>query len=446
MVLRWNRRLGRVSVSLLACQIAVGGWPLPAGAAPAVGLVVSSPDDEFLDELERDAVRFFLDHAHPKTGLIDDSTSPGSPASIAAVGFGLTALCIAHRRGWVSYDEAYRRVLMTLKSFKRILENEHGFYYHFVDPQTGERVWSSEVSSIDTGLFLAGALTAAEYFEGTEIEQIGRYLYRRADWRWLLNRNGLLSMGWKPESGFLSGSWDWYNEGLLLYALAIGSPTYPIPTSSWEKWRRVQRSYGGYPVVYSYFGSLFTYEYPQAWIDFRSLHDGTVNYWENSVSAAKANRRFCLDQASEHQAYREGYWGLTAGDGPQGYRGYGAQPAEVVLHDGTINPSGMIAAIPFVPEDAIRSLRALRQAYGGLAYGEYGFRSGFNPDKRWWSRTYLGIDLGVSLVMIENFRTGMVWSYFMRNPAIGQWIAQCDLGRSRAQEAPTSAEGKPAGG
>lgn len=407
--------------------------PAPLAAQPLATDTLSAEENAFLDQLQYDTVQYFWDYADPKTGLIPDSSQANAPSSIAATGFGLAALCIADSRGWIRHQDAYRRVLAALKTARR-LKQYHGFLYHFVDMRTGQRAWQSEISSIDTALLLAGALFAGEYFKGTEVDRIAQELYERVDWPWMLNpRTGLVSMGWKPEEGFLKVDWDWYNEGLLVYALAIGSPTHPIPPATWFKWRRAKGSYGGYEVVYSYFGSLFTYEFAQAWIDFRNLYEGSLNYWQNAISAALANRQFVMDQAAQHRGYGEYSWGLTAGDGPEGYKGYGARPAEVLMQDGTINPYGMVAALPLVPHVAVESLQWLKRTHGRRVYGRYGFVSGFNLERDWWSRHYLGIDQGISVVMIENYRTGLVWRQMMRHPAIARWAQRClrDLGAAQ---------------
>ncbi len=397
----------------------------PACGVFAAGGKAADPDEAFIDKVEKDTFRYFWDMADPDTGLIADNSSSGAPCSIAATGFGLAALCIAHSRGWITYDEAYGRVFKILKTFKNTLKSEHGFYYHFVDMKTGKRAWNSELSSIDSAIFFSGALFAAQYFKGTEVERLAGHLYSRADWPWMMNGGKLLCMGWTPEKGFLGAYWDWYNEGLIAYILAIGSPTYPVPVESWKAWRKPVGEYGGYKVVYSYFGSLFTYQFSQAWVDFRNINDNGINYWDNSVNAIKANRKFCLDNASSHKGYGEDGWGLTAGDGPGGYKGYGARPAEHIVQDGTINPYGMAASMPFCPDISKRSLKSLYGKYGDRIYGQYGFKAGFNLDKRWWSNSYIGIDQGITVLMIENHRTGMVWDYFMRNSCVRSWMESC---------------------
>ncbi len=381
-------------------------------------------DEAFLDKLEHDAFNYFWQEVNPSNGLIRDSTSPGSPCSIAAVGFGLVSICIAEKRGWIDRRDAYNRVLTTLKTFYEGLQTEHGFFYHFVDMNTGKRAWNSELSSIDTALFISGALFCGEYFKGTKVDQLARLLYRRVDWNWMLNGKDILCMGWKPESGFLPYYWDSYSELILLYALAIGSPTHPIPQSSWRAWKRQVGSYGDHTLVYSYTGSLFTYMYSHAWIDFRSLMDGDINYWENSIKAIKANRQYCINNKDKFSTYDEDCWGLTASLGPDGYKAYGAKPG-LGLHDGTVAPSAVLSSMPFYREHAMRAARSMYEKYGDRLYWKYGFKDSFNLARDWWASDYLGIDQGITVLMIENARSGMVWDYFMKNDAIKKWYLKC---------------------
>ncbi|MDP3790565.1 MAG: glucoamylase family protein [Candidatus Omnitrophota bacterium] len=397
----------------------------------------ASPDEEFLDKLEYDSILYFVRENNPANGLIKDSSRPGSPASVASVGFGLTAICIGESRGWIVKKDAYDIVLKTLKTFRDTVPNEKGFFYHFLDMRTAQRAWNSEVSSIDTALFLAGALFAGEYFKGTEIEDVARELYERVEWPWMLNGKKVLCMGWKPEEGFLWYYWDSYSEAMILYALAIGSPTHPIPAECWFEWARPVDSYGDYSIVYCSTGSIFTYQYSHAWIDFRQIFDGDINYYNNSVNAVKANRQFCFDNAASHKSYSENSWGLSACLGPDGYKGYGAKPG-AALNDGTIPPYGMAGSIVF---DPIASLGGLKNLYTNhnFLYGKYGFKDAFNTDKGWWAEEYLGIDVGICAVMIENYRSGLVWSSFMELPAIKNWVSKCFYKvRSRVSVCPIS--------
>ncbi len=378
------------------------------------------PDEKFLDRVEKDTFSFFWNEANPKNGLIRDSSNRFAPSSIASVGFGLTAICIAHHRGWITYEEAYSRTLKALITFRDRVPHEHGFFYHWVGMKTVRRAWSSEVSSIDTALFLAGALFAAEYFKGTKIERVAFSIYERVDWPWMLNEKNVLCMGWKPEEGFLPYYWNTYNELMIIYALAIGSPTHPINPAMWNNWKRPIGEYKGYKLVYCVTGSLFTYQYAQAWIDFRDLDDNGVNWWRNSIEATKANRQFCIDNKDKFKTYEENVWGVTASSGPGGYKGYGAKPGNG-FNDGTICPAGAGGSVAIAPKISISALKYMYKKYGKKIYGKYGFKDAFNIDKNWFSNEYIGISEGIILLMIENYRTGLVWEYFNRSQPIRKW-------------------------
>ena len=310
------------------------------------GDVISSPkdssnpakltDDEFLELLEHLAFQYFWNEANPANGLIKDRANNFEDdsydvSSIAAVGFGLTALCIGKENEWISYDAALERVETTLRFFYEDMPHEHGFFYHFVNIRTGERVWNSEVSSIDTALFLAGALTVAQCFPDTEASNLANAIYERVEFDWMLTDGGalpnslLLNHGWKPEEGFLPYRWDSYNELMILYILAIGSPTHPIPTESWSEWARPTIEYEEY-ITFAQ-GPLFTHQYSQAWIDFRDKEDVLgFNYFDSSIGATLANRQFAIEEQNNCRTYEEHVWGLTACDGPDGYKAYSAPP------------------------------------------------------------------------------------------------------------------------
>ena len=383
-------------------------------------------DNAFLDKLEYDSLLYFAGEANPANGLIKDSSRPGAPCSVAVVGFGLSALCIGESHGWIDRAQAYDRALKTLLTFRDKVSTEHGFFYHFLDMRTGSRTWNSELSSIDTALFLAGALFAGEYFKGTEVESVAKELYDRVDWPWMMNGRKVMCMGWTPEGGFLPYYWDSYSEAMILYALAIGSPAHPISPDAWHEWSRPADTYNGKKVVYCYTGSIFTYQYSHAWIDFRRLGADAsgIDYYDNSVNATKANRDFCIDNASKYKTYGEDCWGITACLGPAGYKGYGAKPGEG-MHDGTIAPSGMAGSIVFDWQESLRGLRYLYDNYKKFLYGKYGFKDAFNLDKDWWAEEYLGIDVGITVMMIENYKTGLVWNKFMHLEPIRRWVELC---------------------
>lgn len=385
--------------------------------------VSEQPVEEIsLEEIERRAVMYFWEQANPENGLIKDRSTKDSPSSIAAVGFGLTALAIGAERGWLGKDEVYDRILTTLCFFRDSAEGEHGFFYHFLDMETGKRYrWPdgnlSELSSIDTALFLAGALFAGQYFRGTEVEQLAQELYKRVDWVWMLNGGDTLSMCWTPEDGFCDTRWADYSEHMIMYLLAIGSPTHPIPPEIWDAWKRPVENRYGLQYIHNPKESLFVYQYSHAWIDFRDKHDKYADYWQNSINAIKANREFVLQHMDQYSTYEPNIWGITAGDGPDGYKNYGAAPGN---HDGTIAPYGMIASMPFVPELAQKGVETLAEKYADKIWGKYGFTSAFNVDRNWYSTQWIGIDEGIIALMLENYQSGFVWELFMQIEAIQQ--------------------------
>ncbi len=388
---------------------------------------VTEEDRALLKKIQEDSFRFFLIHTDPETGLTYDSSRSGSPASIAATGFALASFAIGSAHGWLSYKEAYEKIEKTIDTLESKAANENGFFYHFVDAKTGKRVWSSEISSIDTALLMAGLLLAVSYFNGTGLETRAKKLYDRVKWNWMLNGSLLFSHGWKPNTGFLPYYWDMYSEHLILQALALGSETHPVPKEVWREWRRDTDIYNEREIVYSYTGSLFTYQYSHAFIDFRNLNDAGINYFENSKHASLANQEFCISHQNEYQTYQNHIWGLSASLGPDGYQAYGAQPGEG-LHDGTIASHAAISSIVFTPAESMATVRALYERYGEKLYGPSGFRDAFNLDRNWWASEYLGVDQGIIVLMLENFlNDGAVWKRFMKLNMIERWTERADL-------------------
>jgi hypothetical protein len=371
-------------------------------------------DAALLDAVARASFDFFWLEANPENGLIKDRSTAESPSSIAAVGFGLAAIPIGIDRGWISHEEGYERVLTTLETFANGgVEGEHGFFYHFVDMQTGARVWESELSSIDTALFIIGALTAAEYFPDTDVETLANQVYEAIDWQWMMNERDMVSMGWKPEEGFLSATWDHFDESILLYVLAIASPTHPAPVSMWAEMRRPVDKVLEY--IYLPSEPLFVYQYPHAFLDLRDKEDAFANYFNNTRIACERNRNFSINHAEDFETYQNGIWGISASDGPEGYRAYGAAEG---YHDGTIAPYASISCLPFTPEYAFESMRAMLSNYGSQAWQEYGFVSAINAEENWYSTEHIGIDEGDTLLMIANYQDGFVWNLLMQNEAI----------------------------
>jgi hypothetical protein len=370
---------------------------------------------------------FFWEQANteansPGYGLIRDRY-PGSPgvASMAAVGFGLTAYLIGIEKGYISYDEGYERVDKTLDTLLA-LEREEGFFYHFVDMKTGKRAWNSEVSNIDTSILLMGVLSAGEYF-GDEIETKAKQLYDGVNWPWFIDESrNMFYMAYRPEKGF-EGHWDFYAEQLMLYILAAGSDTYPVGDATYYGFRRHAANYGaGRPFIHSWFGSLFTYQYSHAWIDFREYTDKErVNWFDNSVAASLAHVQFATDMDEQYLTIGPNAWGLTACDGPSGYNGlYGAPPSgydnQQHLVDDTVPPSGAIGSIIFLPDQAQQAMLNY-YSYDELK-GQYGFQDAYNLSEEWFAPDVIGIDKGITLLMLANHQNSMVYEVMMQNENI----------------------------
>ncbi|MFN7948512.1 MAG: glucoamylase family protein [Blastocatellia bacterium] len=422
----------RVNVIWLATIVALllAGFPHGQIVAQASGHRLSRQDEAFLEDLSRRSFRYFQEQSDPHTGLVlDRARTDGSEhdeahrntASIAATGFGLTGWCIAAERGWVSRQQARERVRATLKFFAEKAPHEHGWFYHWMNWRTGERVWKSELSSIDTALLMGGVLTARQYFrDDAEIPRLATKIYERIDFNWM--RNGhpfLLSMGWHPESGFLKSYWDHYCELMILYILGIGSPTHPLPPESWYAWRRDEMKYKGYEYI-GWHDPLFVHQFSHAWIDFRGRRDNRApftDWFENSVIATRAQKAFCLDLAKEFPGYTENIWGITASDSAKGYVAWYGPPRHPAI-DGTVVPCAAGGSLMFTPDITLPALRAMKQQFGDKIYGRYSFTDAFNPNNGWINPDVIGIDLGITLLSAENLRSGNIWKWFGRNAEI----------------------------
>lgn len=422
----------RFSCLLLLIALLTGS-PLSA-AAQARAQASASSDQSFLEDLSRRSFRYFQEQSDSSTGLVlDRARTDGSvhdeihrnTASIAATGFGLTAWCIAAERAWVGKKEARKRVRNTLYFFADRAHQEHGWFWHWMNWRTGERVWRSEISSIDTTLLLGGVLTARQYFhDDKEIVRLATKIYDRVDFQWMLNGDAhLLSHGWHPESGFIKNRWNDYSEEAMLYLLAIGSPTHPIPPESWQAWRRDWITYGPYKYL-SAPAPLFIHQYSHAWVDFRDRREAlspNVNYFENSIAATRAHRQFCLDMAKEFPGYSENIWGISASDSAKGYVAWGGPPRHPAI-DGTVVPYAAAGSLMFTPDISLPALREMRQKFGDKIYGRYGFVDAFNPSINpnggWVNPDVIGIDIGITLLSAENLRSQFIWRWFMRNREI----------------------------
>jgi hypothetical protein len=381
--------------------------------------VLTADDDHFLNDLEYSNFRFFWEQSNPLTGLIKDRANIRSGdrnilASIAATGFGLTAICIAERRGFVPATQARDRVLATLRSLWDWQPNHRGFYYHWLNIDTGERVVDSEVSSVDTAILLCGVLMCKSHFVDEKIVRYATQIFNRVEWSWLSEDTPLLPHGWTPEMGFLPYRWDFYSELMMMYLLGLGSTTFPLDENTWNVWKRLTFEFDGIRYIGSY-APLFIHQYSQAWFDFRGKHDRYADYFENSIRATDVHRRFCLDLAKQFPDYSNDLWGITASDSEHGYVVWGGPP-ETGPIDGTVVPSAAAGSLPFQPQATMRVLRTIKDRYGAGAWSRYGFVNAFNPLKNWYDTDVVGIDTGITMLMAENVRTGFVWETFMKNP------------------------------
>jgi len=423
-----SQGITRRSATRLIAGSVLTGLALPslteklAFAAPRPG-VLNPADTAFLDEMERQACLYFYEQADPYTGQVLDRANnrasggqidPRFASSIAATGFGLTALCIADSRKYLPADHIRRRVLTTLQFYLRPMPTEHGFYYHFNDVKTGLPLLNIEVSPIDTSILLCGILTCRAHFKDPKITDLATQIYNRVDWPWMLNSGKTFALGWLPATGFLTPRWDHYAEMMMMYLLAIGSPTHPIDPSFWSNFSRPRVRFDKFNFISGH-DPLFIHLYSHAWFDFYRKRDAFADYFSNSITAVRAHKAFCL---SLNRGYTDDYWGVTASDWMHGYAAWGGPPLMGPV-DGTVVPCATAGAMPFLPNDCLRVLRSLKEKFGEYAWGRYGPCDAFHPALAWYDADVLGIDLGISLLMMENFRSGFVWSTFMQNPEPG---------------------------
>lgn len=422
---------------LLSCFVLFSASTVPAQRT-------LSPDDEvFLNDLQQRLFKYFWEQADPQTGIVPDRARADGSAldenhrnvgSIAATGFGLSALCIASERRWIDSAQAIERARNTLRFFADRAFHQRGWFYHWIDTKTGERRWNSEISSIDTALLLGGVLTVRQCFaRDSEVVRLADKIYRRVDFRWMLNGHPLLlSHGWKPESGFLHPRWDTYSEDMILYLLAIGSPTFSISPRSWYALWKDRYRYAGYSYFTTIGVPLFMHQFSHAWVDFRGRRErqgDRIDYFQNSVNATLAHRIFCMNLAHTFPGYGPDIWGITASDSAKGYLAWGGPPRDPDI-DGTVVPAAAGGSLMFTPGLSVKALRRMREKFGDRIYGQYGFVDAFNPNNGWVNPDVIGIDQGIILLSAENARTGAIWRWFMKNPEIPLAMRRVGLGRS----------------
>jgi hypothetical protein len=415
------------------------------------------PDDSLLDRLQRAAFDYFPQTMNPANGLVADNSRANSPVSIAVVGFALSSYPVAVERGWLARPEAVKRSLAALRFFRDSDQSGgpestgyKGFYYHFLDFQSGARVWRSELSMIDTALLIAGALTASMYFDSNtaeeiELRKIADMLFCRIDWRWAQDGGETLRQGWKPECGFLHYGWEGYNEAIVLYVLALGSPTHSLEGHCYHAWTATYQWENVYGYDFLYGGPLFVHQFSHAWIDFRGIKDPFMrekrcDYFENSRRATLVQREYAQRNPNEFAGYDQHCWGLTACDGPSDELsdmageprrvfGYAARGVPYGPDDGTIAGWAALASLPFTPDIALDAVRHMHLRYPEML-SESRYASSFNPglasvDHRVWvSPGKFGLDQGIVVMMLENYRTGLIWRLMRDCPPIRAGLRQ----------------------
>ena len=474
-------------MALAGCQKAVEtNVEAPVAPASAGKATATKPElPPLFNDIEHRTFRFFWDTTNPDNGLTPDRHPSRPFSSIAAVGFALTAYPIGIENQWISREQAVERTLVTMKFFRDLPQGPQalgmggykGFYYHFLDMETGHRnKVGVELSSVDTGLLMMGMLFAQSYYDRDEprekeIRDIAEALYQRMDWNWLQQNKPLISMGWSPEGGILEHDWMGYNEAMLVYILALGSDAHPVEPDAWQAWTRTYGDGWGkfQGQEYLAFGPMFGHQYSHVWIDFRGIQDDFMrgkgmDYFENSRRATLAHRQYAINNPMKWKDYGENVWGLTASDGPlqtvqefagekREFRDYSARGAGLLVNfdDGTIAPTAAIGSLPFAPEIVIPATQEMHARFGHYLYSEFGFLDSFNrsfnfdleshtgrviPGEGWVANDYLGIDQGPILTMIANYRNDFVWEVMKKNPHIrkglqragfqGGWLAAKD--------------------
>ncbi len=415
--------------------------------------LTSLTNDAMLDRLQHAAFGYFLAYTNVRNGLVADTSRPGSPASIAVIGFALSCYPVAVERGWLPRCDAIQRSVAALRFFhdsdqsgSPTATGYKGFYYHFLDMRSGARMWQSELSMIDTALLIAGVLAARMYFSGNsdeevELRALADALYLRVDWHWSQGGEDTIRQGWKPESGYLHYGWEGYSEAIVLYALAMGSPTHPITGGCYKGWTATYQWENLYDHDYLYAGPLFIHHFSHAWIDFRGIRDRFMrqvrsDYFRNSVNAVRIQREYARRNPHEFAGYAENCWGLSACDGP-GYTrparpddprrlfGYAARGVPFGPDDGTLSAPSVLASLPFAPDAVLGSIRHMLERYPEiLSAGR--LASSFNPSlataggPAWVSAGHYGLDQGIALMMIENYRSGSIWRRMRSCP----WLAR----------------------
>ncbi|MBC7998254.1 MAG: hypothetical protein IAF58_09940 [Leptolyngbya sp.] len=405
-------------------------------------------DNELIEILKRRAFEYFRDQWNPVNGLIADKNKPGTPASIAVLGMGLSVYTVAVECALLTRAEAVERTLKALRFLQTSEQSANhdatgcrGFYYHFLDMESGKRAWKSELSTVDTAILMAGVLTARNYFTGEnseerELREIADFLYQRVEWNWALNGAVTLTHGWKPERGFLRYRWNKdYSEAMILYTLALGSPTHAIDPAGYLEWISSFETQTIYGIETLHAGPLFIHQMSHLWIDFRGIRDQFCrkvgfDYFENSKRATQIQQQYAIQNPRKFINYGKYFWGLTASDGPgkavrtvngvkRYFYDYRARGVPHGPDDGTVSPWAVVASLPFAPDIVLDTIRNLITQLGDTHMCEYGFDASYNSsfttrgkESEWHSPWIFGLNQGALILMIENYQTGLIWKTF----------------------------------
>jgi hypothetical protein len=428
---------------------------------PRSTLYQAGTDQQMLDSLLKETFDYFLRHTDPVTGLIADKTKTDSPSSIGVVGMGISAYIVGIKNNFLTRADAAANIKKVLHFIYNCPQGPgpdatgyKGFYYHFLDMKTGKRVWNCEISTIDSAFFIAGALHAAEYFtedtrDENEIRHLAQELYLRVDWQWALNGSDSIANGWIPETGFIPYRWNKdYSEAMILYMLALSSPSFPIPESIYKKWTASFELKNYYNIEYVYAGPLFIHQFSHLWIDFKGINDELntklgFDYFENSRRATYVHREYGKDNPLRFEEYNEHFWGLSACDGPgekeisvhgkkRTFYGYVSRGAPEGPDDGTVSPWSVVASLPFAPEIVMETIRYFIEKFDLKHPRLYGFEASFNPtypEKNenpdgWVSPWRFGLNQGAIVIMIENFRSGLIWNLTKKNSVFIRGLKQ----------------------
>ena len=378
-------------------------------------------DDQLLDQIESAAFQYFWNEASSQTGLVKDRALANGGdtrtlSSIAATGFGLTALCIGAQRGYGVASDIRARVLATLQALLNTVAQQNGWFYHFLDMNTGQPAQGSEVSSVDHAILLCGVLTARQFYaQDAQIPGLATQIYNRVNFPWMLNGGNAYALAWTPNNGFTAQRYDVYAEMMMLYLLGIGSTANPAPAQTWNGFTRPNFTYQNFTYITNTSAPLFIHQYSHAWFDFRNKKDAYADYFQNSVVATQAHKAFCQSLNGQFSDYTSSLFGITASDSKNGYVVWGGPPAIGPI-DGSVVPCACAGSVPFQPADCIGVLRNMRFNFTAQAWRKYGFVDAFNPLNGWSDSDVIGIDLGITMLMAENYRTGFVWQTFMANP------------------------------